>query len=240
MAHVVRPASVIVCLVLVCGAAPSTRLATQPANVAPETLDGCLSEERFIDTPFADVIQRIRDQSRIRIEVDWPTLHTFDIERTSPVTARYRGIKVSRALNLICRAVDGDDDDHRIYLIPAVDNRSVRLTSLAGLKATLVERDYPIESLVKSGRTKADIILSVEENVDAASWANTPDWIAVGHFGAITADPFRPVLHVRQTPENHRRISLTLDRLPPAQKWPESPQGSLALPHIDLTQPMKP
>lgn len=108
------------------GALPQSRPATQPADGGPDTLDGKLTLYcRLNETPLSEAIQAVRDRCRVRIDVDWTALRTIGVERDTPVTGRLRVLKVSSALKVFCNSVGGDDDDHRVYLIPSDDGQAI-------------------------------------------------------------------------------------------------------------------
>ena len=66
---------------------------------------------RFNANALTDVIDFLRDVSGATIYVDWKTLEAASIQKDAPVTARLRDVKFSKALELIFKSVEGDDDE---------------------------------------------------------------------------------------------------------------------------------
>ena len=125
------------------------------------------------------------------------------------------------------------DDDHRVYLIPSDDDRSVVVTNLAGLAATTVDRDFPVSDLIHPVNRKPpappgppapafvsssddqapaldpkeELVQYIEMQVDPHSWKD-----AGGKVGQVAVGGDHPTLHVHQTPANQNKVEAALAR----------------------------
>ena len=109
-------------------------------------LDRHLPEVRFNANALTDVIDFLRDVSGANIYVDWKTLEAAGIARDAPVTARLRDIKFSKALELIFKSVEGEDDEHKLGY--TVDEGVITISTRKELNKNTVTRRYDINDLL--------------------------------------------------------------------------------------------
>ena len=109
-------------------------------------LDRHLPELNFTANSFSDVIDYLRDVSGANIYVDWPALERASISRDAPVTARLRDIKFSKALELIFKSVEGDDDDRKLGY--TIDEGVITISTRKELNKNVVTRRYDINDLL--------------------------------------------------------------------------------------------
>jgi type II secretory pathway component GspD/PulD (secretin)/tetratricopeptide (TPR) repeat protein len=109
-------------------------------------LDRHLPEVRFNANALSDVIDFLRDVSGANIYVDWKALEAASIARDAPVTAKLRDIKFSKALELIFKSVEGDDDDHKLGY--TVDEGVITISTRKELNKNTVTRRYDINDLL--------------------------------------------------------------------------------------------
>ncbi len=109
-------------------------------------LDRHLPEVRFNANALSDVIDFLRDVTGANIYVDWKTLEAASIQKDAPVTARLRDIKFSKALELIFKSVEGDDDEHKLGY--TVDEGVITISTRKELNKNTVTRRYDINDLL--------------------------------------------------------------------------------------------
>ncbi len=109
-------------------------------------LDRHLPEVRFNANALSDVIDFLRDVTGANIYVDWKSLEAASIARDAPVTARLRDIKFSKALELIFKSVEGDDDEHKLGY--TVDEGVITISTRKELNKNTVTRRYDINDLL--------------------------------------------------------------------------------------------
>jgi general secretion pathway protein D len=109
-------------------------------------LDRRLPELHFNANSFSDVIDFLRDVTGANIYVDWPALERASISRDAPVTARLRDIKFSKALELVFKSVEGEDDDHKLGY--TVDEGVITISTRKELNKNVATRRYDINDLL--------------------------------------------------------------------------------------------
>jgi general secretion pathway protein D len=109
-------------------------------------LDRHLPEVRFNANALSDVIDFLRDVTGANIYVDWKALEAASIARDAPVTARLRDIKFSKALELIFKSVNGDDDEHKLGY--TIDEGVITISTRKELNKNTVTRRYDINDLL--------------------------------------------------------------------------------------------
>jgi general secretion pathway protein D len=109
-------------------------------------LDHHLPEVRFNANGLSDVIDFLRDVTGTNIYVDWAALERASIAKDAPVTARLRDIKFSKALELIFKSVEGEDDDHKLGY--TLDEGVITISTKKELNKNTVTRKYDINDLL--------------------------------------------------------------------------------------------
>jgi type II secretory pathway component GspD/PulD (secretin) len=109
-------------------------------------LDHHLPELRFNANSLSDVIDFLRDVTGTNIYVDWPALERASIAKDAPVTARLRDIKFSKALELIFKSVEGEDDDHKLGY--TLDEGVITISTKKELNKNTITRKYDINDLL--------------------------------------------------------------------------------------------
>ena len=105
-----------------------------------------LPEVRFNANALTDVIDFLRDVSGANIYVDWKALEAANIAKDAPVTARLRDVKFSKALEVIFKNVEGDDDEHRLGY--TVDEGVITISTRKDLNKNTITRRYDINDLL--------------------------------------------------------------------------------------------
>ncbi|HSV13544.1 MAG TPA: M56 family metallopeptidase [Tepidisphaeraceae bacterium] len=233
---------------------PSTRPAISPAAepnesaadaVVRDKLDRRMNALNFDKVPFADVIDFFRQSMDLNIYVDWPGLERASIKRDAPVTARLRDIRFSKALELIFKCVEGDEDDRKIGYV--IDDGVLTISTHRELNKNVVTERYDINDLLfvapdysnappSTTAPTADeqhnlrqqrieeLKKFIVDNVATTSWK-----INGGEVGSISSSPLRAMLLITQTPSNHRAIHQLLDSLRESQSRQISVESRLFL-----------
>jgi len=109
-------------------------------------LDRHLPDLRFNANSLSDVIDFLRDATGANIYVDWAALERASIARDAPVTAKLHDIKFSKALELIFKSVNGEDEDHQLGY--SLDEGVITITTKKELSKNTVTRRYDINDLL--------------------------------------------------------------------------------------------
>ncbi len=109
-------------------------------------LDRHLPELRFNANALSDVIDFLRDMTGTNIYVDWPALERASIAKDAQVTARLRDIKFSKALELIFKSVEGEDDEHKLGY--SLDQGVITISTRKELNKDVLTRKYDINDLL--------------------------------------------------------------------------------------------
>jgi beta-lactamase regulating signal transducer with metallopeptidase domain len=109
-------------------------------------LDRRIPELHFDAVPFDRVIDDLQDRMNVDIFVEWPALERADIARNAPVTARLRDIKFSKALELVFKAVEGEEDDR--HLAYKINEGVITVTTRREANKNVVTRRYDVNDLL--------------------------------------------------------------------------------------------
>jgi hypothetical protein len=190
--------------------APTTKADNDAQKIALQAkLDQHLGQCRYNAERLDNVIDDLRKQSGANIVVDWPSLAKAGINRDAPVTARLRDIKLSRALELVSKSVEGEDDDHKLGYTTVKDH--ILITTLKELLSLNTTESYEIADLGDERRD--EIMRLITDSVDTASWRDNG-----GDFGTIDFDRSKHLIVISQTPENQRKVAALLAKLREAGK----------------------
>lgn len=107
-------------------------------------LDRQLPELTFDAVGFSDVVDFLRDVSGANLFVNWKSLEAAGIDRNTPVTARLRNIKFSKALSIILDSVGGG----QTKLGYTVDEGVITISTLDDLSKNVAVRVYDIRDLI--------------------------------------------------------------------------------------------
>lgn len=107
-------------------------------------LDRQLPELTFDAVGFSDVVDFLRDVSGANLFVNWKSLEAAGIDRNTPVTARLRNIKFSKALSIILDSVGGG----QTKLGYTVDEGVITISTQDDLSKNVVARVYDIRDLI--------------------------------------------------------------------------------------------
>ena len=105
-----------------------------------------LPDLRFNANSLSDVLDFLRDATGTNIYVDWPALERASIARDAPVTAKLHDIKFSKALELIFKSVEGEDEDHKLGY--TLDEGVITISTKKELSKNTITRRYDINDLL--------------------------------------------------------------------------------------------
>jgi general secretion pathway protein D len=130
--------------------------ATRDATVAAERgesdvdravlaqLERPLPELTFDGVGFADVVDFLRDVSTANIFVNWKALEAAGLDRNTPVSARLRNVKFSKALTVILDSVSGGT----VPLGFTIDDGVITISTGEDLDKNTLTRVYDIRDLI--------------------------------------------------------------------------------------------
>jgi hypothetical protein len=161
----------------------------------------------FIETPLQDVIDFLKDQHQIEIQIDTKALNDVGIDPTTPITKNLKGISLRSALKLMLRELeltyviqDG------VLLITTPEEAETRLTTVV----------YPIGDLVNFRDPKTGEIWGGDYDslIDLITSTVQPTtWDDVGGPGSIAPFPATSCLVFSQTQDVHEQIESLLSTL---------------------------
>jgi beta-lactamase regulating signal transducer with metallopeptidase domain len=107
-------------------------------------LDLILPQVTFDVVGFGDVLHFFGDVSGIKINVNWEALRAAGVDQSTPVTARLRNIKFSKALNVILDSVGGG----QVKLGFVVRNDALLISSREDFAKEVQIRVYDVRDLI--------------------------------------------------------------------------------------------
>lgn len=182
--------------------------ASRPANdakankVALAQLDRQLPELQFDGVGFADVIDFLRDVSGVNIFVNWKALEAVKIDKNTPVSAKLRNVKFSKALNVILDSVGGG----ATKLGYTIDDNVITITAHEPDTGVLISKTYNIKSLVNGDPAHTQsLIRMITGSIDPSSWDGKPG-------GPAVAKGEEGMLVVVQTEKNQKAVANLLEK----------------------------
>ncbi len=157
----------------------------------------------FIDAPLEDVVEFLRDQHHIEIQIDTKALTDVGLGTDLPITKNVKGISLGAALRLVLR------EHHLTYLI---DNEVLLITTIE-TNHMVRTRLYPVADLVAPGSQRGPNAAGGDTLVRVITSIVGPiNWEDVGGPGSIAAVSFGgvPTLVVSQTDYVHNEIAAWL------------------------------
>jgi beta-lactamase regulating signal transducer with metallopeptidase domain len=121
--------------------------AATPADTAlAAKMDKVIDTVDFEGTPLGKAIATIETATGANVFVDWAALDRAGVTRAMPVTLKLRQVKASKALSLIFKSVEGEDDNHKLGFI--LDQGVVTITTRFEMNKNVVTRKYDINDLL--------------------------------------------------------------------------------------------
>jgi hypothetical protein len=207
--------------------APAAPAATDPQRNLPVAADEkvataaelqaglqrVLPEVRFDNVAFTDVVDFLRDTSRVNLLVEWRELEAAGIERNAPVTLQLRRVTLEQTLEHILKDVGGGS----VRMEYMIDKGAIVISTEDALAARTQVVFYEVKDLMRNADGKAlggeelaaktkSLIKLVQDFVSPDSWKDNG-----GSVGTIAE--FNGKLIVTQTPKNHQQVEWLLTKL---------------------------
>jgi hypothetical protein len=186
-----------------------------PARLATERALTARVSATFQETPFDEALATLSRASGVSITYDRAALARIGAPRRIHVSARVRGVQVTKALGVVLGAVNLGESS--VFIRP---NGSVAILTPAQVEGEGVWREYDVRPHVvrfgeanrdfnsdTSVKLQRDLVGLIEETVDTEGWGSA------GAFGEHSLA--NGWLRIRQHPEQHHVIALLLDQILP-------------------------
>ena len=103
-----------------------------------------LPEVQFQETPFEQVIDWLRDFTRLNISVRWQKLADNGIERDKPITIKVRDLRLSQVLGLVMDEAAGSD----VRLAYRMTGNLLVISTAEDLDREMIVKTYDISDLL--------------------------------------------------------------------------------------------
>ncbi len=110
---------------------------------ARQMLDAKFPRIQFDDVQLADVIDYLRDATRVNFYIDWKSLEAVGVTRQTPVTLKLHAMPMRTALTFILRSAGGVNP-----LSWRLDQNVIQIASRPAADLVLVRRVYPVQDLL--------------------------------------------------------------------------------------------
>jgi hypothetical protein len=184
----------------------SVGTATQPAGeteidpVLRRQLERQLPELQFDGVGLNDVIDFLRDVSGTNIVVNWKSLEAAGVDKNTPMTAKLRNIKFSKALNVLLDSAGGGSG----LVVWRPEGNVITITA-GSARGKVVQRTYDVKDLVADGGKADSLLRMITGSIDADSWKDNG-----GKTGTIKLEAGKLV--ITQTEANQKSIANLLAR----------------------------
>jgi len=161
------------------------------------------------EAPLRDVVEQLKKQHKIEIQLDGPALKEAGVDESTPVTKNLKGISLRSALNLLL-------DELQLKFV--IHNEVLLITSPAKAESDEYEsvRIYPVKDLILVRNENGEIGADFQPLIELiANTVSTKTWNENGGTGQISEYQFqdRCLLVVCQTQEVHEEIAALLAAL---------------------------
>jgi len=158
--------------------------AEEPAARDPDeqiwaVLERVIPEISYDKTPFATVIEGLREELGVNIHVQWQLLDDAGVERDRPVTIQLREVSVERLLRLVLEEVAQSD----LRLMWEVDGGVLVIASSEYFGQKMVTRIYDVRDLLRAiddwqdrenrenrGEPADELLYALDEMVEPNMW----------------------------------------------------------------------
>ncbi|MCD4727385.1 MAG: hypothetical protein K8R46_06980, partial [Pirellulales bacterium] len=181
-----------------------------PQTTAEKRIEAALASPtqlEFIKTPLQDVIDFLKDQHRIEIQIDTRALSDVGIGTDTPVTKNLKGISLRSALRLMLRELGLTHlVQDEVLLITTPEEAETRLTTVV----------YPVTDLVVSHEESGETWSDFDSFIDLITSTVKPTtWDQVGGPGTIAPQLIgnTHAIVISQTQEVHREFAKVLEQM---------------------------
>jgi beta-lactamase regulating signal transducer with metallopeptidase domain len=130
----------------VIGSADDSDSPTSGDKSIADKLDRPIDSVVFVSTPLETAIDKVMNPTGVNVYIDWPALERASVDRKDVVTCKLRDVKVSKALEIIFKCVEGEDENHKLGYV--IDQGVVTITTRQELDKNVVIRMYDINDLL--------------------------------------------------------------------------------------------
>jgi hypothetical protein len=185
----------------------------------------------FTETPLCDVIEYIKDQHKLEIQLDKKALDDVGVAPDVPITCNLKGISLRSALKLVL---------HNLGLTFQIWNEVLMITTPEQAESRLEIVVYDVADLVTCRDEKGELWEDFDQLIETITSTVKPTtWDSVGGPGSIAPGTYASakVLVIAQTGEVHDLIAELLDKIrdvvkqhggksePPRRSRTDGPQG---------------
>jgi hypothetical protein len=183
----------------------------------------------FSDTPLCDLIEFIKDQHKLAIQLDKKALDDVGVAPDVPITCNIEGISLCSALKLVL---------HNLGLTFQIWNEVLMITTPEQAESRLEIVVYDVADLVTCRDEKGELWEDFDQLIETITSTVKPTtWDSVGGPGSIAPGTYASakVLVIAQTGEVHELVAALLEKIrdvvkqnggksePPRRSRPERP-----------------
>lgn len=169
-----------------------------------------LPELKFEAVPLDEMLPYLEQVSGVMIHVKWSLIDAAGMDRKTPITARLRDVKLSKALDVLLRAAG----DGRVQLGYSIDEGVLTISTADDLATNVLTSVYDVRDLaataVPGSATQQqlidEIIRLIQDTVESTSWKANG-----GKSGTIRE--LQGQLIITQTKVNQNSIANLLSQL---------------------------
>jgi hypothetical protein len=184
----------------------------------------------FRDTPLCDVVEYLKDQHHIEIQLDKKAMDDVGVAPDVPITRSVKGVSLRSGLKLLL-------DD--LGLTFEIRSEVLMITTPEKAEAHLTTVVYDVADLVTCRDEKGELWEDYDQLIETITSTIKPTtWDSVGGPGSIAPGTFNSakVLVISQTDDIHEEIDSLLENIrdvikqsggksePPRRIWADRPQ----------------
>jgi hypothetical protein len=166
----------------------------------------------FVETPLQDVIDFLKEQHRIEIQIDAKALSDVGIDPATPITKNLKNVSLRSALKLMLRQLD---------LTYVIQDGALMITTPEEAETRSITVVYPVGDLISSrfrDPKTGEIWTADQADYDSlidliTSTVQPTTWDDVGGPGSIAPFPATSSIVLSQTQDVHEQIDALLSTL---------------------------
>jgi hypothetical protein len=182
----------------------------ESALSAEERIEKALGQPatfEFFDTPLTDVVEALREASKINVVLDRRALEEIGIPADAGISFQISNVSLQSALNLMLGQLD---------LTWTIQDEVLLITTPEGAEERLITKVYDVADLVICRDASGELWADYDTLIHLIKWTIEPaTWDHVGGAGTAEGASFRgaETLTVSQTYQIHQKISQFLEDL---------------------------
>ncbi|MDZ7619641.1 MAG: STN domain-containing protein, partial [Patescibacteria group bacterium] len=169
----------------------------------------------FVETPLQDVVDYLKNATKIEIQIDRKSLDDVGVATDMPVTKNLRNVSLKSALRLMLR---------ELGLTYSIEDEVLLITTPEEAENRLETRMYPVTDLVRFQDKKGEAWTDFDSLIELITSTVKPQtWDEVGGPGSIAPLTVRgeEVIVLSQTEDVHEELDELIARLRKVGKLPE-------------------